>query len=183
MKNEIPRRAGQGATGAGEGFQQTQVTTTPALKQLIPVEVEIATQFLRLILPPTGPYAAWIRFPDGRSFNAFAHSIDELWQSCAGMISVARPSIMLARPSGKQSTILQAPQFTRENWVARTTTLQHSNASSLISMLARASRTNRRNHIGAAETRRTQCWNFAVRRGCPIRCWFRAGMGFTATGR
>jgi hypothetical protein len=32
------------------------------------------------LLPSVGPYAAWITFADGRSFNAFASTIDELWR-------------------------------------------------------------------------------------------------------
>jgi hypothetical protein len=39
-----------------------------------------ATEFLRCILPSEGPYAAWIKFADGRSFNAFASTIEELWR-------------------------------------------------------------------------------------------------------
>jgi hypothetical protein len=38
-----------------------------------------ATEFLQCILPSVGPYVAWIKFADGRSFNAFASTIDELW--------------------------------------------------------------------------------------------------------
>jgi hypothetical protein len=39
-----------------------------------------AIDFLQCILPSVGPYVAWIKFADGRSFNAFASTIDELWQ-------------------------------------------------------------------------------------------------------
>jgi hypothetical protein len=44
------------------------------------VSSSIARQFLQCILPSEGPYVAWIKFADGRSFNAFAHTVADLWQ-------------------------------------------------------------------------------------------------------
>jgi hypothetical protein len=40
---------------------------------------DVARQFLRMILPDQGHYVAWIKTCDGRKYNRFASTIEDLW--------------------------------------------------------------------------------------------------------
>jgi hypothetical protein len=86
--NKSPHRASHSATGAEEDqFQQQNSTassdpfqseknSTAAFRQATD---ETACRFLDVILPPHGPYAAWVKKSDGRNYNVFAAAISELW--------------------------------------------------------------------------------------------------------
>jgi hypothetical protein len=88
MKDEDPHRAGQGATGAEDQAQQHQSTSSSAPPQLSGTlsssarqsADETAIQFLRLILPDRGFYAAMIVRSAKKKYNRFASSIPELWE-------------------------------------------------------------------------------------------------------
>jgi len=88
MKSEDPHRAGQGATGAEDQAQQNQSTSSSAPPQLSETPSssaqlsadETAIQFLRLILPGRGFYAAMIVNSAKQKYNRFASTIPELWE-------------------------------------------------------------------------------------------------------
>lgn len=88
MKNESPRRTGQGATGAEDEIHQYQsiASSAPPQSPEIPATAgrqsvdEVACDFLRLILPDRGPFILWVRSLRGPSFNEFASTIEELWE-------------------------------------------------------------------------------------------------------
>jgi hypothetical protein len=84
MKDENPHRAGQGATGAEDQAQQRQSTSSSAPPQLSGTARqsadETAIEFLRLMLPDRGFYAAMIVKSAKQKYNRFASTIPELWE-------------------------------------------------------------------------------------------------------
>ena len=85
--NEDPHRIMADAAGAAGQFQQKHFTASPAPLQSNITAADArrlidttACEFLRLILPDRGYYAATIRRArTGRFENVFAGSIEELW--------------------------------------------------------------------------------------------------------
>jgi hypothetical protein len=87
--NEDPHRVGQDAARGEEADQSRDQQSIASPPNIQPCAADtpgdqrtvddLAHQFLRLILPDRGHYVAWIKTSDGRKYNRFASTIEELW--------------------------------------------------------------------------------------------------------
>jgi hypothetical protein len=87
--NEDPRRTVSDAAGADAANPQKQNRTASpprfqshhsgATAGRTSID-DMACQFLWLILPDRGPYIVWINSSNGRKYNHFASTIEELWE-------------------------------------------------------------------------------------------------------
>ncbi|HEV7982716.1 MAG TPA: AAA family ATPase, partial [Xanthobacteraceae bacterium] len=86
MKTETPA-AGEAAGAESVGINNQELTASSQQFQSHHAVTannrravdDLAHQFLRLILPDRGHYVAWIKTSDGRKYNRFASTIEELW--------------------------------------------------------------------------------------------------------
>jgi len=86
MKNKNPRRGQAAGAEAVDQRQKKQSTksfiasqSSETLKQATEPSID-SCGFLRLILPERGLYVAMIIEPQGRKYNRFAATIEELWE-------------------------------------------------------------------------------------------------------